>query len=357
MTRILLLDSSDRGGIATYRKVWRESALAAGFDVLDATPEAQADLRLASHAWLPGRRIRDRPKFYVGRLREVGTALGVALRSRRVVDIAHFQTSIAPRFDVQLARLYQRAGVRVVVTLHDVLDHDTGAPHRLVPLAAVADKVLVHSVSAQDELAKHGVRATVVYVDLAFGLNQSRIPQAAARSTVGIIDGSKVILLFGLLRPYKGLPFLLDVWNILTAAMDNTYDLTLLLVGQSNGDVGPILTRLVSAGAELREGFVDEGDVDTWLAAADVVVLPYTRGSHSGVLQRAVGLGVPVLASPALEEEANRFGATVLPLEPEIWAQWLSQVIDSPLPAGKAGRPAAVTNRHAIDRSYKDLVR
>ena len=39
--------------------------------------------------------------------------------------------------------------------------------------------------------------------------------------------------------------------------------------------------------AEFRDGFVDDEDFDRWIAAADVVVLPYLETSTSGVVERA----------------------------------------------------------------------
>jgi hypothetical protein len=49
--------------------------------------------------------------------------------------------------------------------------------------------------------------------------------------------------------------------------------------------------------------------------------MPYDRGSHSGVLHRALAVGTPVLASPPLAEEVERTGAgRVVVLEPDAWS-------------------------------------
>ena len=95
-------------------------------------------------------------------------------------------------------------------------------------------------------------------------------------------------------------------------------------------------------GVEVRRGFVPEEDLDAWAAAADLLVLPYAFGSHSGVLHRGLSAGTPVLASPPLAEEVHRTGAgAVVPLDPEAWAEALvTALIDTPLP-----RPLAPTGR------------
>ena len=61
------------------------------------------------------------------------------------------------------------------------------------------------------------------------------------------------------------------------------------------------------AGVELRPGFLPDEEVDFWAAAADVVVMPYDRGSHSGVLHRALAVATPVLGSPPLAEEVRAY--------------------------------------------------
>ena len=95
-------------------------------------------------------------------------------------------------------------------------------------------------------------------------------------------------------------------------------------------------------GVELRRGFVPEGDLDLWSAAADVLVLPYAVGSHSGVLHRGLAAGTPVLASPPLAEEVHRTGAgAVVPLDPAAWAEALVRALgtDPPCPAHRPDGP------------------
>jgi len=84
----------------------------------------------------------------------------------------------------------------------------------------------------------------------------------------------------------------------------------------------------------VRRGFVPEADLDLWAAAADILVLPYSVGSHSGVLHRGLAAGTPVLASPPLAEEVHRTAAgAVVPLDPRAWADALVGALgDRPLP-------------------------
>ncbi len=58
----------------------------------------------------------------------------------------------------------------------------------------------------------------------------------------------------------------------------------------------------------LVEGYVSDEDFDTWMAAADVFVLPYRRAWSSGALARAQKLGTPafVAAVGGMAEQAGQ---------------------------------------------------
>ena len=102
-----------------------------------------------------------------------------------------------------------------------------------------------------------------------------------------------MVLLFGVLRPDKGLIDLLQAaagapgWHVLVA-------------GEDHGALAPAAAQLRSLGARvtLREGFASDDDLSQFFAAADVVALPYRQASQSGVLHLAYGFGRPVIAYP-----------------------------------------------------------
>jgi glycosyltransferase involved in cell wall biosynthesis len=101
-------------------------------------------------------------------------------------------------------------------------------------------------------------------------------------------DGTPVVLLFGLLRPYKGLDTLLRAWPGIA-------DAQLWIVGRP-------MMQLPSmpAGVSLVPRFVAATEADALLRRADVVVLPYTRTERfdqSGVLATALGAGRPSVLS------------------------------------------------------------
>jgi glycosyltransferase involved in cell wall biosynthesis len=104
-----------------------------------------------------------------------------------------------------------------------------------------------------------------------------------------------VVLLFGVLRPDKGLGDLLAAavqaprWQILVAGKEDG-----ALEDERESLSRPELADRVT----IREGFHEIEAVAELFAAADLVALPYRRVSQSGVLYLAYGFSRPVVAYP-----------------------------------------------------------
>jgi glycosyltransferase involved in cell wall biosynthesis len=285
-----------------------------------------------------------RQRLRARRLAEIGPSallLGRAVvRSR--CELVHMQTEVVPPFDHLAVRAISRR-VPVVITAHDPQPLEGGerALERQARRWRSADAVIIHG-EAQRGLVERcapGVPVHVVPVDLALG--GPAVSRDEGRRRLGL-DGSPTALLLGLLRPYKGIDLLADAWPSVTARVRGA---RLLLVGDPYTSAE--LDRLVrSAGVELRGGFVPEEDFNHWAAAADVLVLPYHHGSHSGVLHRAMAVGTPVLASPSLADEVHRTGAgRVLPMDPAAWADALVDALTGsppPPPPVPTGRTTAL---------------
>ncbi len=96
-----------------------------------------------------------------------------------------------------------------------------------------------------------------------------------------------VALLFGHVRPYKGLDIALDAWPQLKA------DVTLLVAGE------PWWKANYSPQRNVRFDFrfIPDSEVATYFAAADVVLAPYRVEAQSGVALTAFHFGRPVIAS------------------------------------------------------------
>jgi len=341
--KVLLVDASDRGGIARYTACLRDALGQEGAEVGLAAPPGVGDPRLSLRGprWGPAVARMGRARLYALRLGEVVPTARALVRAvaRSRPDVVHIQTEVVPGLDhVVLRRISRR--VPVVLTIHDAIPLEGGA--RAVADQArrwrAADALVVHGEEARHfvQSSAPGVPVLVVPVDLPLG--GPGLPRPEARKRLGLDGAAPIALLLGQLRPYKGVATLADAWPRVAAAMPGA---RLLVVGEAYESAE--LSRLEAApGVEVRRGFVPEEDLDTWASAADVLVLPYSVGSHSGVLHRGLSAGTPVLASPPLAEEVYRTGAGgIVPLDPSAWVDALVAALgDHPLPP-----PLAPTGR------------
>lgn len=120
-----------------------------------------------------------------------------------------------------------------------------------------------------------------------------------------------VILHFGMIRQYKGIPLLLKAFNSLPEKEAlNSY---LVIVGEDWGD-DPDIRSLIE-GSKYKNRiifqpyFIPDNYVSKYFAAADLVVLPYLRSCGSGVANIAIANGNRILSAdlPVMRECLNEY--------------------------------------------------
>ena len=161
MLRVLLIDPSYRGGIASYTTLIARTVQSAGGEPtvlgsrsLDAPADSvPRQRRLPDQAW--GRPAVTGPGFYAGRLGAwVRSAMVVAATVRRgQPDVIHFQAALNRRFDAFLLR-WLSSRHPVVWTAHDVVPFDGTERDRarFASIYRAADRVIVHTEPAANQL-------------------------------------------------------------------------------------------------------------------------------------------------------------------------------------------------------------
>lgn len=115
------------------------------------------------------------------------------------------------------------------------------------------------------------------------------------RQQLDIPDTAKVLLFFGLIRPYKQVPQLIDEFK----AVNDDDETFLLVAGNPVSEELEDQIRERTDGEEnvrTKLGFVPEAEVPKLFQASDVVVLPYEYVHHSGVVLLAMSMGKPFVA-------------------------------------------------------------
>lgn len=112
------------------------------------------------------------------------------------------------------------------------------------------------------------------------------------------IGGNFVLLFFGLLRPYKGVSHLIQAFEKLPSYL--LEETVLVIAGEAWEDqesLNRIKESPVSDRIILENRYISDEDIPVFFSAADLLVLPYTRASQSGVAHIGIAYGLPILAT------------------------------------------------------------
>ena len=126
---------------------------------------------------------------------------------------------------------------------------------------------------------------------------QAPISQAEARQKLGLAMGAPVVLFFGFVRRYKGLPILIQA----LAIARRTLPVQLVIAGEFWEDEATYREKVAQLGlneaVHFYNAYVPNNDVSTFFAAADVVALPYLEATQSGVVQWSYAFEKPIIAT------------------------------------------------------------
>ena len=180
------------------------------------------------------------------------TRLGFAIKLRKLLvyyaRLMRYVTRPSPKvlhilwnnkfeaFDRTLLMLYYKAlGKKIAFTAHNVnqarRDGKDSWWNRttLRTQYYFCDHTFVHTQKMKEELCRDfGVAetdATVIRHPVNNAFPDTQLTPGEAKQRLGLMDGEKVVLFFGRIRPYKGIEYLLDAFRVLAADKPANYRL------------------------------------------------------------------------------------------------------------------------------------
>jgi glycosyltransferase involved in cell wall biosynthesis len=197
----------------------------------------------------------------------------------------------------------------LILEMHETIDplEERILPIRLYAKVAgrllmrMADAFTAHSTSAKDQIARiYGIDKDRIFLK-PFGLYEDYkldYQKDRARKELSV-EEQFVILNFGSIRKYKGIPYLVKAFSALPETI--AHNSRLVITGEDWGDDDELGKVIESSPYKhkitFNARFVPDEKISEYFSAADVVVLPYLRTSGSAVASIAMAHGKPIITS------------------------------------------------------------
>jgi glycosyltransferase involved in cell wall biosynthesis len=144
------------------------------------------------------------------------------------------------------------------------------------------------------------------------GSYENRISKEEARKRLSIPNEKRVILCFGFIRRNRGYEYLLE-------ATENMENIEVVIAGKMlEKNVYEELLACVKTRKDVRiyGGFIPDNEVQVYFNACDLVVLPYTEITTSGVIPLAYSFSRPVITTDigGLRDVVNKKTGILVPV-------------------------------------------
>ena len=220
-----------------------------------------------------------------------------------VLVLEWWSASCLPAYLV-LSRAARRAGIPVVLELHEELHASEAKIPLMGPIAArglrhlvtTSNAYVVHSPSdCEGLIERYSVDPNRVLVVHHGPFNMAGHVKVRERST----SDRSTILFFGTVRPYKGLEVLVEAFDRLSDEEPDKW--RLIVVGEPWEGWRLPFDKIAASphrhAIETVPRYVRDEEIPEFFGRADVVALPYLESSASGPLHLTMAAGLPVVVT------------------------------------------------------------
>lgn len=213
-------------------------------------------------------------------------------------DLVHVQWVVVPLVDAAAMALIRR-WCPLILTVHDSVGYNGERMSWLqrfgheMPIK-LAHVVIVHTRAGRQTLLRRGVPDERICV-----IPHGPLGPPACAAAPAARDPRWTMVLFGEIKPYKGLDILIEAVAALPPPVRR--QLRVVVAGRPRMDIAPLACRIAALGLgeqfELRLRRLSEEEMGALFAEADGFVFPYRQIDASGVYYLVNSLGKWLIAS------------------------------------------------------------
>lgn len=222
--------------------------------------------------------------------------LGALIGSRNI-----FAAFAKPVLFIIFLLLAKLGRTKLIWTVHNLTSHD--APHPGIEIfftriiSNLLDKVIIHCPFVAEELGKlYNIERSKIDI-ISHGSYVEFYPQTItrkeARGKLSLPDEGRVFLTFGSMKKYKGVENLIETFKSLKE--ENIF---LLIAGEPEKGAVSLIKEEIRNFPNIKAflSFIPEEEVEVFMEAADIVVLPYADVLTSGAAMLAASFSKAVIA-------------------------------------------------------------
>jgi glycosyltransferase involved in cell wall biosynthesis len=256
-----------------------------------------------------------------------------------------------------MARLLTKSANKVVFLIHNVIPHEEKPWDRWIA-KQVLELGEAHIVQAQKERDRliallPGVDPVLCPHPIYDHFSEFGEYSSGGRSILLKLDNNlPVLLFFGIIRPYKGLKYLVEAVSLLEKSGTTVQ---LIIAGEFWEDVQnyeDLIEKFeLSDRVFIVDRYIPDDEVGAYFNIADIFVAPYVDGTQSGSVKIALGFNLPIILTEPIIDDITRDlkGVIVVPpADSPALARAIQELID-------AGYPKRVTSQRA-DSSWNLLI-
>lgn len=224
----------------------------------------------------------------------------------------------APALGTVAGRL-KKMGTKVITVLDNVVPHEHRPGDRLLTqyfLKRNSGFVAMSETVRKDLLDLYPEAHYIVHPHPLYGHFGDKTGQREAQKKLGLPEGKKMLLFFGLIREYKGLDLLLESM----AKLPDDY--FLLVGGEVYGDEKKYWDLVeqykLQDRVKINFRYIPDDEVPLYFSAADLNVLPYRSATQSGILSISLHFELPVVITDrgSLKELVEPYDTGLVVREP-----------------------------------------
>lgn len=224
------------------------------------------------------------------------------------VIVSWWVTFWGPAFHHIIRRL-KRRGVPITMLIHNTIPHEIRPWDRFLARRTLqnADRYIVMTEKEKMRLQAllPDVKKVLIIPHPIYRMfKPCPFTKEEVRNQLGLPADQPVLLFFGFVRPYKGLPELIQALKVIH---NSNHNIHLLVAGEFWDSRAIYDQRIKDLGltdfVHIHDRYIPDDEAAQYFTASDLFVAPYTGGTQSGALKSALGFGMPAVVTDIVADE------------------------------------------------------